>query len=187
MSAEKPREEKEKLLTLHFEYFSIVAGRGQRPTRRVLTPLARLPPTFRVACIPTTTALPPFTMSTSSQQTSPFSSMEDALAAFGAGEFLVVMDDEDRENEGDLLIAASECTTEKMAWFIKHTRCVRRCCCCWNQRSSSIPSPGASCRALADQLALALASVPAAILLDPTVDTSASRSRRLGWRSSRSR
>ena len=48
--------------------------------------------------------------------------MEAALAAFKRGEFVVVMDDEDRENEGDLLIAASECTTEKMAWFIKHTR-----------------------------------------------------------------
>jgi len=47
--------------------------------------------------------------------------MEDALAAFAAGEFLVVMDDEDRENEGDLIIAASHCTTEKMAWMIKHT------------------------------------------------------------------
>ncbi|EIN09407.1 hypothetical protein PUNSTDRAFT_101198 [Punctularia strigosozonata HHB-11173 SS5] len=50
-----------------------------------------------------------------------FDSMEDALAAFASGEFLVVMDDEDRENEGDLIIAASECTTEKMAWMIKHT------------------------------------------------------------------
>ncbi|KDQ50443.1 hypothetical protein JAAARDRAFT_42102 [Jaapia argillacea MUCL 33604] len=50
-----------------------------------------------------------------------FDSMEEALAAFGRGEFLVVMDDEGRENEGDLIIAASECTTEKMAWMIKHT------------------------------------------------------------------
>jgi 3,4-dihydroxy 2-butanone 4-phosphate synthase len=49
--------------------------------------------------------------------------MEDALAAFSAGEFLVVMDDESRENEGDLIISASQCTTEKMAWMIKHTRC----------------------------------------------------------------
>ncbi|CED84568.1 -dihydroxy-2-butanone 4-phosphate synthase [Phaffia rhodozyma] len=56
-----------------------------------------------------------------SSSISPFSTMEDAIAAFGRGEFVVVMDDEDRENEGDLLIAASECTTEKMAWFIKHT------------------------------------------------------------------
>ena len=51
-----------------------------------------------------------------------FDSMEDALEAFARGEFLVVMDDEGRENEGDLIIAASQCTTEKMAWMIKHTR-----------------------------------------------------------------
>jgi 3,4-dihydroxy-2-butanone 4-phosphate synthase len=48
--------------------------------------------------------------------------MEDALEAFARGEFLVVMDDEGRENEGDLIIAASHCTTQKMAWMIKHTR-----------------------------------------------------------------
>lgn len=53
-----------------------------------------------------------------------FDSIDDALAAFKAGEFLVVMDDESRENEGDLIIAGSLCTTEKMAWMIKHTRCV---------------------------------------------------------------
>lgn len=51
-----------------------------------------------------------------------FDAMEDALAAFARGEFLVVMDDENRENEGDLIISASKCTTEKMAWMIKHTR-----------------------------------------------------------------
>lgn len=51
-----------------------------------------------------------------------FDRMEDALAAFSAGEFLVVMDDENRENEGDLIISASQCSTEKMAWMIKHTR-----------------------------------------------------------------
>jgi len=50
-----------------------------------------------------------------------FDSMEDALSAFSRGEFLVVMDDENRENEGDLIIAASQCSTEKMAWMIKHT------------------------------------------------------------------
>jgi len=50
-----------------------------------------------------------------------FDSIGEALASFAAGEFLVVMDDEDRENEGDLIISASQCTTEKMAWMIKHT------------------------------------------------------------------
>ena len=58
------------------------------------------------------------------QQPFRFDSMRDALDAFGRGEFLVVMDDESRENEGDLIIAASMVTTEKMAWMIKHTRFV---------------------------------------------------------------
>ena len=51
-----------------------------------------------------------------------FDPMEEALASFAAGEFLVVTDDENRENEGDLIISASQCTTEKMAWLIKHSR-----------------------------------------------------------------
>ena len=60
--------------------------------------------------------------STITMSTFQFDPIEEALAAFKAGEFVVVMDDEGRENEGDLVIAASECTTKKMAWFIKHTR-----------------------------------------------------------------
>jgi hypothetical protein len=53
-----------------------------------------------------------------------FDSMEDALDSFAAGGPLVVMDDEKRENEGDLIISAAHCTTEKMAFMIKHTRCL---------------------------------------------------------------
>jgi 3,4-dihydroxy-2-butanone 4-phosphate synthase len=53
-----------------------------------------------------------------------FDDMDGALSAFKAGEFLVVMDDEGRENEGDLIIAASKVTTKQMAWMIKHTRCL---------------------------------------------------------------
>ena len=53
-----------------------------------------------------------------------FDAVEDAVAAFARGEFVVVMDDEGRENEGDLVAAASAMSTEKMAWMIKHTRCV---------------------------------------------------------------
>lgn len=48
-------------------------------------------------------------------------SIEEALEAFKQGEFLVVVDDLDRENEGDLIIAASAITTQKMAWLIKHS------------------------------------------------------------------
>lgn len=51
-----------------------------------------------------------------------FDNIEDALAAFAAGEFLVVVDDENRENEGDLIISASQMSTKKMAWMIKYTR-----------------------------------------------------------------
>lgn len=51
-----------------------------------------------------------------------FDSMGSALEAFQRGDFLVVMDDESRENEGDLIIAADKITTEKMAFMIKHTR-----------------------------------------------------------------
>ncbi len=45
----------------------------------------------------------------------------DAIRAFEAGEIVVVMDDDDRENEGDLIVAAVHCTAEKMAFIIRHT------------------------------------------------------------------
>lgn len=53
-----------------------------------------------------------------------FDPIEDAIAAFSRGEPLVVMDDEGRENEGDIILAAHACSTEQMAWMIKHTRFV---------------------------------------------------------------
>jgi 3,4-dihydroxy 2-butanone 4-phosphate synthase / GTP cyclohydrolase II len=47
--------------------------------------------------------------------------VEAALEAFGQGEIVVVTDDDDRENEGDLIVAASLCTPEKMAFIVRHT------------------------------------------------------------------
>jgi 3,4-dihydroxy 2-butanone 4-phosphate synthase / GTP cyclohydrolase II len=47
--------------------------------------------------------------------------IEDAIAAIARGEIIVVMDDEDRENEGDLIMAASAVTPEKIAFFLEHT------------------------------------------------------------------
>src|SRR5437016_4485592 len=44
-----------------------------------------------------------------------------AVAAFARGELIIVADDDDRENEGDLFVAASMCTPEKMAFIIRHT------------------------------------------------------------------
>ncbi|MBB5073514.1 3,4-dihydroxy 2-butanone 4-phosphate synthase/GTP cyclohydrolase II [Bartonella callosciuri] len=43
------------------------------------------------------------------------------LRAFERGEIIVVTDDDDRENEGDLIVAAVHCTEEKMAFIIRHT------------------------------------------------------------------
>ncbi len=47
--------------------------------------------------------------------------IEQALEAYGRGEFLIVVDDEDRENEGDLIIAGDAMTDEKMTFMIRHT------------------------------------------------------------------
>lgn len=44
-----------------------------------------------------------------------------AISAFARGELVIVADDDDRENEGDLFVAASLCTPEKMAFIIRHT------------------------------------------------------------------
>jgi 3,4-dihydroxy 2-butanone 4-phosphate synthase / GTP cyclohydrolase II len=45
----------------------------------------------------------------------------EAIEAFSAGEIVVVVDDEGRENEGDLVIAAVKCTPRKMAFIVRHT------------------------------------------------------------------
>ncbi|MBS7538718.1 3,4-dihydroxy-2-butanone-4-phosphate synthase [Ancylobacter lacus] len=49
------------------------------------------------------------------------SRMEAAIEAFARGEMLVVTDDDDRENEGDLIVAAQFATPEKMAFIVRHT------------------------------------------------------------------
>lgn len=49
------------------------------------------------------------------------SSIDDAIQALADGQFVVVVDDEDRENEGDLIIAAEKATPEKIAFMTRHT------------------------------------------------------------------
>ena len=48
--------------------------------------------------------------------------IEEAVADFKAGNFVIVVDDEDRENEGDLIIAAELITPEKVNFMLKHAR-----------------------------------------------------------------
>ncbi len=50
-----------------------------------------------------------------------FTEIENAIAAVGRGELVVVVDDADRENEGDLIMAAERITPETMAFMIRHT------------------------------------------------------------------
>lgn len=49
-------------------------------------------------------------------------SIEDALADFKEGKFVIVVDDEDRENEGDLIVAAEKITPEQVNFMLKHAR-----------------------------------------------------------------
>ncbi|KAJ5898814.1 3-4-dihydroxy-2-butanone 4-phosphate synthase RibB [Penicillium taxi] len=50
-----------------------------------------------------------------------FNSIEDTIAAFKDGEFIIVLDSQDRENEGDLIIAAEAITAAQMAFLVRHT------------------------------------------------------------------
>src|SRR5258708_5563871 len=51
----------------------------------------------------------------------PLNSIAEILAELRAGRMVVVMDDEERENEGDLIMAAQHATSEAVAFMIRHT------------------------------------------------------------------
>ena len=50
-----------------------------------------------------------------------FASPEELIAAIGRGDMVIVVDDADRENEGDLIVAADRLTEAQMAFMIRHT------------------------------------------------------------------
>ena len=49
-------------------------------------------------------------------------SVEAGIEAIARGEMIILVDDEDRENEGDLVIAAEKCTPEAINFMAKHGR-----------------------------------------------------------------
>lgn len=51
-----------------------------------------------------------------------FCSVEEAISDFKAGRFIIVLDDENRENEGDLVIAAEKATPEAINFMVRHAR-----------------------------------------------------------------
>ena len=53
--------------------------------------------------------------------------IEEALVDFREGKFVIVVDDEDRENEGDFIIAAEKITPEKVNFMLQHGRGVLCC------------------------------------------------------------
>jgi 3,4-dihydroxy 2-butanone 4-phosphate synthase/GTP cyclohydrolase II len=50
-----------------------------------------------------------------------FAPIEEVVAAIGRGELVVMVDDEDRENEGDLIMAAEFATAEKLAFIVRYS------------------------------------------------------------------
>src|ERR1043165_7573257 len=56
------------------------------------------------------------------RKTSPFASIEEAVAAIRDGRMIIICDDEDRENEGDLTIAAEKVTPEAINFMARYGR-----------------------------------------------------------------
>ena len=56
------------------------------------------------------------------KRSSPFAPIEEAVEAFRRGEIVIVVDDEDRENEGDLTIAADKVTPAAINFMATHGR-----------------------------------------------------------------
>ena len=51
-----------------------------------------------------------------------FTKIESAIKLMQRGKFLIVVDDENRENEGDIVIAAEKATPSKINYMLKHAR-----------------------------------------------------------------
>jgi 3,4-dihydroxy 2-butanone 4-phosphate synthase/GTP cyclohydrolase II len=50
-----------------------------------------------------------------------FADIEQVIAAVGRGEMVIMVDDEDRENEGDLIVAAEAASPEQIGFMLRHT------------------------------------------------------------------
>ena len=59
-------------------------------------------------------------MKTSARRAAPFATIDEAILDLQRGRMVIVVDDEDRENEGDITVAAQFCTSEQVAFMRKH-------------------------------------------------------------------
>jgi 3,4-dihydroxy 2-butanone 4-phosphate synthase/GTP cyclohydrolase II len=69
-----------------------------------------------------TTKPPKMRIAKGARRRGPFASIEEAVEAIRAGRMVIVVDDEDRENEGDLTIAAEKVTPEAINFMARHGR-----------------------------------------------------------------
>src|SRR6266566_6977441 len=69
--------------------------------------------------------------------TTPFATIEEAIEDIRAGRFVVVVDDEDRENEGDLVIAAQFATPDAINFMATHGRGLI-CLCLTTERAHKL-------------------------------------------------
>jgi 3,4-dihydroxy 2-butanone 4-phosphate synthase / GTP cyclohydrolase II len=65
---------------------------------------------------------PPLKIAKGARSRGPFATIDEAVAAFQRGEMVIVVDDEDRENEGDLTIAAEKVTADVINFMATHGR-----------------------------------------------------------------
>jgi len=68
------------------------------------------------------------------------SDLKDALTDFKNGQFLIVTDDETRENEGDLILLAQNATTEQIGFMVRHTSGVI-CCAITDENAKRLKLP----------------------------------------------
>ena len=68
------------------------------------------------------TRQPGLTLASKSRRRSPFAAVEDAVDAIRLGQMVIVVDDEDRENEGDLTVAAEKTTPEIINFMARFGR-----------------------------------------------------------------
>src|ERR687886_2746057 len=79
-------------------------------------------------------------MSTGMEKQAPFSTVEEAIEDIRAGKFVVVVDAADRENEGDLTIAAQFATPEAINFMATHGRGLI-CLCLTEERCDDLRLP----------------------------------------------
>ena len=117
------------------------------PARVIFKPLVGTPKTALI--LVTIILMRSFTMNQTllSSFGTPFERVEHALSALREGRGVMVLDDENRENEGDMIFAAENMTVEQMALTIRHGSGIV-CLCINEERRKQLDLPMMALRSL---------------------------------------